>query len=428
MGEFKLMPDSSVAHQRLVAFVLLGLFAMCGQETLAQADWPQFRGPTGQGVAPEADPPVQWGLTENVAWKIAVPGSGWSSPIVYRGRIYLTTAITEESSEPASLRVLCVSAEYGDIIWNREVFAPNGRAPKHSKNTHASSTPIASGKHLYVHFGHLGTACLTTDGDIAWRQEQIDYPPVHGNGSSPVIAGEKLIFNCDGGDDPFVLALHCWTGEVAWKAPRHSEAVKKFSFSTPLVVADGGRELAISPGSGAVCAYDVASGQEVWRVDYGQGYSVVPRPVLGDGVVYVSSGFDKASVYAIRTGGRGNVTDTHLLWKVSRGAPKTPSMLLVGDELVFVSDDGIATCVDAHTGHRHWRQRIGGSVSASPVYAAGRIYITTEEGTTVVIAAGTDYNKLAENRLEERTLASPAIVGESLYIRTAEHLYRLSGK
>lgn len=403
----------------------VGLTLGAGSSLAAQEDWPQFRGPTGQGVAFDADPPLRWSPTENVAWKTPIPGSGWSSPIVYRGRIYLTTAVTDGDGVPTSLRAICVDSETGDIVWNREVFTPGGDAPKHSKNTHASSTPIAVGEDLYVHFGHLGTACLTLDGEVVWRQDQLDYPPVHGNGSSPVVAGDKLVFNCDGGSDPFVVALHRSTGEVAWRAPRETAAAKKFSFSTPLVVADGGRQLAVSPGSGAVIAYDAGTGREVWRVGYGQGYSVVPRPVLGNGLVYVSSGFESASVYAIRTGGRGDVSDTHVAWKASRGAPKTPSMLLVGEELYFVADNGIITCVDGHTGKQHWQERVGGNVSASPVCADGRIYVTTEEGKTLVVAASTEFEKLAENELGERTLASPAVVGDSIFMRTAAHLYRL---
>jgi outer membrane protein assembly factor BamB len=410
------------------ALGLAGTLAGAEPMLAVERDWPQFRGPTGQGTAEGADPPLTWSPTENVAWKTPLPGSGWSSPIVYRGRVYLTTAVTDDDRRPKSLRAIGVDARSGEIVWDHEVFAPDSDAPKHSKNTHASSTPIADGDHLYVHFGPLGTACLTLDGEVLWRQEGIDYPPVHGNGSSPVLAGDKLIFNCDGGRDPFVVALHRSTGEVAWKAPRETSAAKKFSFSTPLVLEDGGRELVVSPGSGAVIAYDAASGEEVWRVDYGQGYSVVPRPVLGEGLLYVSSGFDSASVFAVRTGGRGDVTDTHVAWKASRGAPKTPSMLLVGGELYFVADNGIATCVDARTGQQHWQERIGGNVSASPVYADGRIYITTEDGRTIVIAASREFEKLAENDLGERTLASAAISGKALFIRTASNLYCIADR
>jgi outer membrane protein assembly factor BamB len=406
-----------------LALCLIGLFASASR---SQDDWPQFRGPTGQGIAADsADPPVVWGPTENVAWKTQIPGGGWSSPIVYQGRVYLTSALTGGNGRPTSLRAICVDAESGDIVFEREVYVPDGNAPKHSKNSHASSTPLADGEHVYFHFGHFGTACLTLGGEIVWRQEAIDYPPVHGNGGSPVLAGDKLIFNCDGGEDPFVVALYRATGEVAWRTPRDTDATKKFSFCTPLVLRDGPRELVVSPGSGAVCAYDAQTGEEAWRVDYGEGYSVVPRPVLGDGLIYLSSGYDTASVYAIRTGGRGDVTGTHVAWKTSRGAPKTPSMLLVGQELYFVADNGIVTCVDARTGEQHWQERIGGAVSASPIYAAGRIYITTEAGKTFVLAAGARFEKLAENDLAERTLASAAVGGGSLYIRTASNLYRI---
>src|SRR5688572_12594069 len=302
------MIDSRQTY-RLSVLIAIGAVAGLGRLSHAEDDWPQFRGPTGQGLAAaSADPPVNWGPTENVAWKTPIPGSGWSSPIVYRGRIYLTTALTAEDGRPTSLRAICVDAERGNIVFDREIFVPDGDAPKHTKNSHASSTPLAAGELVYFHFGHFGTACLALDGEIVWRQEAIDYPPVHGNGGSPVLAADKLIFNCDGGEDPFVVALHSSTGEVAWRTPRDTDAAKKFSFCTPLVISDGARDLIVSPGSGAVCAYDAQTGEEVWRVDYGEGYSVVPRPVLGDGLVYLSSGYETASVYAIRTGGRGDVT------------------------------------------------------------------------------------------------------------------------
>ncbi|MHC4623476.1 MAG: outer membrane protein assembly factor BamB family protein [Planctomycetota bacterium] len=389
-------------------------------------DWPQFRGPTGQGVARNADPPLHWSQTDNVVWKKAIPGEGWSSPIVYRGSVYLTAAIVDKHGHPTSLHVLRLDATRGDILWTREAFTPKGSYPKHDKNSHASPTPMMEDGRLYAHFGHMGTACLNVHGKILWRKSNLTYDPKHGNGGSPILCDDKLIFSCDGAKDPFVVALNKFTGDVVWKVNRKpNSAPNKFSFSTPLPVDENGRKVVVSQGSGAVCAYNPDDGKEIWSVDYGSGFSVVPRPVYGHGMVFISTGFNKPNVYAIRVGGHGDVTDTHLVWKAKRGAPKTPSLLLVDRDLYCVSDNGMASCFDAITGSRYWQEKIGGSFSASPVAAHNRIYITTEKGKTFVIRANTKFKILAENDLRERALASPAVSGRALFIRTESHLYRI---
>jgi outer membrane protein assembly factor BamB len=336
--------------------------------------------------------------------------------------------VLTEGGGLSSLRLLCLDPETGSLRWDREALTATARAVKHSKNSHASSTPIAEGDHVYAHFGYLGTACLDLEGNVVWRQTNLFYPPVHGNGGSPVIAGDHLIFNCDGQNDSFVAALNKVSGTLAWKADRNMDVERKFSFSTPLLIREGERTLAVSPGSGAVGAYDTTNGEEVWRVRYGKGFSVVPRPVARDGVVYLSSGFMKPRILAIRVGGHGDVTETHVAWNTRRGAPTTPSPLLHGTELYYVSDGGVASCVDLASGKHHWQERIGGDVSASPVLADGRIYITNEGGKTVVIAASPKFQILAENDLEERTFASAAVVGGAFFQRTESHLYRLESE
>jgi outer membrane protein assembly factor BamB len=389
-------------------------------------DWPQFRGPTGQGIAADANLPLRWSQTENVVWKIPIPGEGWSSPIVYQGSVYLTTALVDKQGHPTSLRAIRLDGAQGKVLWNREVFAQKGSNPKHDKNSHASPTPIAEDDRIYVNFGHMGTACLNVDGRVLWRQSNLKYDPPHGNGCSPILADDKLIFSCDGEKDAFVAALNKSTGAIIWKVERSkTKAGNKFSHSTSLLINENGRKAVICPGSGAVWAYNPENGDEIWRVLYGSGFSVVPRPVHGHGMVFIGTGFGYSNVYAIRTGGNGDVTDTHLAWSAKRGAPKTPSMLLIGKELYFVSDNGLATCVDAVTGKQYWQEKIGGTFSASPVFADGRIYITSEKGKTFVIRAGTEFEKLAENDLSERTLASPAASGRALFVRTESHLYRI---
>lgn len=403
--------------------------ALCSAMALA-ADWLEFRGPTGQGQAGTPGLPRQWSSTSNVVWATAIPGNGWSSPVVSEGRIYLTTAVTEGENPGRSLRLLCLDAQTGGILWNQEVFHPETPGPGiHGKNSHASPTPLVREGRIYVHFGHQGTAALDREGRVLWRQTSLAYPPVHGNGGSPIWVDGLLVFSCDGGSDPFVVALDPVTGDVRWKTPRVTPAQKKFSFSTPLVITNAGRTEIISPGSGAVCAYDPKDGRELWRVRYGEGYSVVPRPVTGHGLVFLASGYDRPVVYAIRPAGvSGDATDSAVVWTAPRGAPNTPSMILHGDELYWVSDAGVASCVDARTGQVHWNERLGGGFSASPIFADGRLYFQNEEGVGFVVEAGKTFRLLARNELGERTLASPAVSDGALFIRTEGHLYRIGDR
>jgi outer membrane protein assembly factor BamB len=389
-------------------------------------DWPEFRGPTGQGHSPAGRVPVRWSATENVAWQVPVPGAGWSSPVLVAGRLYLTTAVSAGDEANLSLRVLCLDATDGKVRWDTEVFTPARPGSRHGKNGFASPTPIARDGRLYVHFGHLGTACLDLAGQVLWRQADLGYSPVHGNGGSPALVGDRLFFSCDGAENPFVVALDAKSGKKLWQTVRDTPAKRKFSFSTPLAIEVDGRSQVISPGSGAVCAYDPADGRELWRARYGEGYSVITRPVFGHGLLFVSSSYDRPVVYAVRpAGAQGDVTDSHVAWTHAKGAPNTPSTILVGDELYFVSDAGIATAVEAKTGKVRWSERLGGDFSASPVFADGRLYFQNETGTGYVVKPGQTYELLAKNDLGERTLASYAVDDGALFIRGEKHLFRI---
>jgi outer membrane protein assembly factor BamB len=394
------------------------------------ADWPQFRGPNGDGIADAKNVPTKWTATEHVAWKRDIPGTGWSSPVVSNDRIYLTTSVTGEGEDaPVSLRAISIDANTGKIVWNVEAIKPDPAATKavHSKNTLASPTPFVDGDRLYVHFGHLGMAALDRDGNILWRQTTITYPPVHGNGGSPVVAEGALIFSCDAAADPFVVALETSTGDVRWKTPRKTSATKTFSFSTPAVIDVDGVRQVVSPGSGMVAAYSPRDGREIWRVGYDEGYSVVPRPVFAHGLLFVSSGFNDPQVLAIDPqGAQGDVTLSNVVWTHERGAPLTPSLLVVADELYMVSDNGVATCLDARTHKVHWTKRLGGDFSASPVYAAGHVYFTNEGGVTHVVKAGTTFESVAKNDVGERTLASLAIVPGAIILRSESSLRRIA--
>ncbi|MDO8541345.1 MAG: PQQ-like beta-propeller repeat protein [Opitutaceae bacterium] len=392
----------------------------------AEAEWPEFRGPTRQGHATGGNLPLEWSTTKNVIWKQPVPGAGWSSPVVSGRQVFLTSGIATGSGGP-SLRTLCLDRETGALQWDTEVFGPAETTGEqvHDKNSPASPTPIVEGERLYVHFGHNGTAGLDRAGRVLWRQDALRYDPEHGSGGSPILVGDRLVFSGDGRRDPFVVALDKATGEVIWKVPRVADARQKFSFCTALLIAVNGQPQIISPGSGAVSAFDPKDGRELWRVRYGQGYSVVPRPVFAHGLLFIATGFNRPDLLAIRPDGEGDVTDTHIAWRTTKGAPLTPSVVVVGDELYAVNDAGIASCWDAKTGQLHWQERLEGNYSSSPLAAEGRIYFQNERGTTTVIEASREFRKLATNHLEERTLASYAVAGRSFFIRTEKHLYRI---
>jgi outer membrane protein assembly factor BamB len=335
----------------------------------------------------------------------------------------MTTASEERGA--ASLRALAFDSQTGREVVNAEVFRIGSARLTNFKNSHASPTPIIDGDRVYVHFGAFGTAALTTAGDIVWKT-RLPYESQHGNGGSPALHGDLLIISCDGSDTAFVIALDTKTGKTRWKTSRRYPADQ--AYSTPLVIRVGDRDQVISVGAYRAAAYELQSGKEIWRVRYDDGFSNVPRPVTAHGLVFIATGFQQPSMLAVRPDGTGDVTKTHVAWSLQRGAPLTPSPLIVGDELYMVSDFGIATCVDAKTGQIHWQQRVGGNYSASPVFADGRIYFQSEEGLTTVIAPGKTFQKLATSQLDGAMLASMAVADGSIFIRTDSHLYRISLK
>ena len=395
----------------LLLFLLIPALCHC-------EDWPEFRGPAGQGHSAERGLPLTWSETKNVKWKVPIPGKGWSSPAIQGDHIWLTAA----ADGGKSLRAIGVDRNSGAILQNVEVFRLKSAATINGKNSHASPTPVLEGDRVYVHFGALGTACVTQSGEIVWKT-RLEYDNgQHGPGGSPVIYENLLIVSCDGQDVQFVAALDKMTGKIRWKRPRAGFQ----AYTTPLIVKLPDGEQVISPGAFRAVAYEPRTGKEIWQVRYGEGFSNVPRPVYGNGLVYICTGFQEPAVLAVRVDGRGDITKSHIAWTLKRGAPLTPSPLLVGDELYVISDNGIATCVDARTGKENWRVRLGGNHSASPIYADGRIYFLSEEGESVVIAPGKQFQALAKNQLDGQTLASMAVSGGSIFVRSQTHLYRLS--
>jgi outer membrane protein assembly factor BamB len=402
----------------------IAVLLLCPLLAAAQ-DWPQFRGPEGQGLSKVTAAPLKWSeSSDNIKWRLPIEGLGWSSPVVLDKHLWLTTA-TEGGK---SLRAVCVDAAAGKLLHNIEVFHAETPGPAHKKNSYASPTPVLDKDRVYVHFGPNGTACLSGEGKILWKQV-LKYNPVHGAASSPALVGELLIISCDGADSPFLIALDRKTGAQRWKSPREPNTdQKKFAFCTPLPIEVGKTLQVVSPFAGGVTSYDPASGRSIWHVRYPNGYSVVPRPVYGHGMVFLSTGFDKPTVIAIKVDGKGDVTETHVAWRMEKGAPLNPSPLLIGEELYLVSDQGIATCADAKTGKVHWQERLGGNFSASPLHVAGNIYFLSEDGVTTVVKADKTFTQVAKNELKGRTFASPAPIEGALFLRTETQLLRIEAE
>jgi outer membrane protein assembly factor BamB len=417
-------------------FALVSTFAFAASAAsclfplaLHAEDWPEFRGPEKQGHSTATGLPTEWSQRKNVAWKAELPGRAWSSPVVVGDVIYMTNAVGQKDStdphDTFSLRVLALNAADGKVLWDTELFkvdSPHAFGV-HGKNSYASPTPIFDNGRIYAHFGHFGTACVNApDGKVLWKNDTVKYSPVHGNGGCPVLVDGLLAFSCDAAQNPFLVALDATNGRERWRTPRKTKAKKTFSFSTPLVIEVNGAKQIISPGSNVLDALDPQTGNVIWSINY-EGYSVIPRPVYGNGVVYFSTGYDRASVIAVRTDGKGDVTRSHIAWTLDRGAPHTPSMLLVGEELYMVADNGMVTCADAKTGKVHYQERVARQTSASPLYADGKIYIQDELGNGYVLKPGRRLDLVSKNELGDKSLASYAVWKNKLLIRTQSALW-----
>ncbi|HVK10852.1 MAG TPA: PQQ-binding-like beta-propeller repeat protein, partial [Gemmataceae bacterium] len=326
------------------------------------------------------------------------------------------------------LRAICVDAASGKVDWNEEALAaPAAEARKiHTKNSPASPTPATDGERIYVHFGHMGTAALDRQGKVLWTRTRIYDKPVHGNGGSSILVDGKLVFNCDALDKQAVVALDVKSGETVWETPRPVKADRPFSFSTPTVIDADGHKLILSVGSDIILALDPA-GKIVWQSKF-SGYSVIPKPVVGQGAVFLSTGYDRPEVRAIKLGGAGDVTRDNGVWVEKKGGPNTPSMILDRTELYMVSDAGLMTCLDAQTGAQVWQERLKGQYSASPILANGKIYLTSETGQGTLVQASRTFNKLGEYDLGEKTFASFAAADGALYVRTESQLYKFMNR
>ena len=398
----------------------------------AHADeWDSFRGPAGDGSSKYENLPTEWSVDKNVSWSKAIPGEGWSSPVVHSNMVFLTAAIPQTDKVVETehdLVVLGLDLLTGDISWKTTVFVQSANAPaRHQKNSHASPTPLVHQGKLYVHFGHQGTACLNLSGKVLWKTIPIEYRPVHGNGGTPIIVNDALVFSVDGAATTKVVALDLANGELKWAFDRKSEAPRKFSFSTPALITVEGKQQIVSAGSDVVHGLDAESGEMIWKVTY-DGYSVIPKPIYKDGLLYVCTSYNTPWIYCIDPGGVGDITGTHVRWSHQKQVPHTPSIIVDAGNIFMVSDRGIGSCLDAKTGDVIWQERIGGNFSASPVLANGLIYLQSEQGDATIIEASRVFKVVSKNTFGERSLASYGVADGTLLIRTSEALYCVQNK
>ncbi|MDX1948844.1 MAG: PQQ-binding-like beta-propeller repeat protein [Pirellulaceae bacterium] len=407
-----------------LALLPLLLFAV---PALAEDNWPQFRGPRGDGHSQSVGLPVTWSEKENVKWKTPIHGKGWSSPVVWGNQIWLTTATADGKEDSA----ICVDKDSGQILFDLKLFENEKPSPLgNALNCYASPSPAIEEGRVYVTWGSYGTACLdTATGKVLWQRRDLPCEHFRGPGSSPILFENLLILHFDGFDFQYVVALDKATGQTAWKTERdvnygtdNGDVMK--AFSTPLVIEAAGKLQLISPTSKAALAYDPRTGKEIWRVRY-TSFSASAMPLFGKGLVFINTGFGKADLLAVKPDGEGDVTNTHIQWTAKKGIGSKPSQLLVGDYIFNVHDSGVANCLSATDGTEIWSKRLGGEFSASPLAAEGRIYYFGQDGNTTVVKAIGEYEELAKNTLDDGFMASPAVTGKALILRTRSALYRI---
>lgn len=392
----------------------------------AGENWPDFRGPTMDGHSDAQDLPGEWSEQKNIRWKTALPGRGWSTPVIWGEQIWLTTA----TSDGKELFALCIDKESGEVTQRIKVFEVVKPEPVNATNSYASPSPVIEEGKVYVHFGTYGTAAINTEtGSIIWKRTDLKLDHKEGPGSSPVLFGNLLILTCDGADVQYMIALDAANGETKWTTKRSVNfgffpGDFRKAYSTPLIAQVDGKPQLITTAAQSAYGYDVESGKELWRFGYG-GFSNASRPVVGQGMMFLNSGYMKPQLFGVKLGGSGNITETNLVWKQTASAPNKPSPLLIDDLFYMISDGGVASCLDTKTGEPVWTKRLGGNFSASPIFAAGRIYVSDQDGKTFVFKPGREYEQLAVNKLDEGCMASPSVSGKAIFLRTKTCLYRI---
>lgn len=429
----------------MLSFLLLNTSIMIVKAS-GDTAWTRFRGPNGQGIAVKAKPPLHWSETNNIAWKVEVPGRGRSSPVLMGDKIWLTISTPKnvqrkrigsddmQTADHATLGAACFNKADGKCLWQITLYEIDNPAPVHFFNSWSTPTPVVEPGRIYCDFGTFGTACLEADtGKILWKQ-QIPLDHQVGPGSSPIIYRDLLILVRDGRDAQFVTALDKNTGQTVWKTNRPPIDTKsgntKKAFATPTIVKAAGKIQMIVQGAHWVVSYDPVSGKEIWRVKHGQGFSMSSTPLFNHDVVYIGTGCMTPELLAIRTDGEGDVTNTNVIWRIKGQIPVMSSPILVDDLIYCVADNGTASCIDSQTGNICWRKQITGTYMVSPVYADGRLYFFNQKGKSTILKTGREFEILAENRLEIEgdLVATPAFVDHAIFLRTDTRLYRIENR
>ena len=403
-------------------------------------NWPGWRGPSGDGVSAGKGIPTKWSSTENIAWRIAVPGEGHSSPIVWGDKVFLTSSLTEKNKRI----LLCIDRLSGQTVWQRDVVQSPPETI-HRLNSRASGTPATDGKQVYVTFmraegdeviapnvgserlitpGKIIVAAYDLDGNEKWKTNVGDFVSAHGFNTCPVLFEDSVILNGDHDGDAYLVALDRQSGRERWRTRREN---KTRSYVTPIIREIDGITQMILSGSLCVASYDPRNGKRHWIVD-GPTEQFVASMVYDGKYVFATGGYPERHTLAIRPGGKGNVTDTHIAWRTTRGAAYVPSPIISGRYLLMVADSGIASCFEARTGKRHWMERLPGGHSPSPVSADGLVYFVSDRGVTTVIRPSETFAVIAKNELGEPVSASPAISQGQIFLRTHQHLYCIGSK
>jgi hypothetical protein len=428
----------------------LGVAALTLAAALPADNWPAFRGPTGDGVSDAKSLPTEWSETKNVRWKTAIHGKGWSSPVVWGDQVWLTTAdeVTRAktlpppktagqpgNAEQVTFFAVCVDRNSGKVLHDIKLAVEKDPAFCHDFNSYASPTPVVEEARVYAHFGSHGTWCLdTATGKPLWERKDLKCNHFRGPGSSPIIYQNLLILIYDGFDVQYVAALDKASGATVWKKDRNIKYASdngdyKKAYATGRVLDVGGRPTLVCPSAEDTIAYDPLTGEELWRFHHLKKATMngAARPVAGHGLLFLTSGHP-SQLMAVKETVGGAVPKEAVVWETDKGVPTRPSLLLVGDLLFMVSDGGVMTCLDAKTGKSYRTERLNGQYTASPVYAAGHIYLANEGGKTMVVKAGKDLEVVATNELKDGCMASPAVSGDALILRTKTSLYSIGAK
>ena len=422
---------------------LLLVFSLVAAIATASAEnWPGFRGPTRQGHSSEKNLPLNWSADTNILWKTPISGEGWSSPIIWNDRVFVTSA----TDNGAQCHIIALDRRSGKILWDTTVFTQNTRR-KEGKNSWATPTPTTDGKAIHAVFGGGGVAAVDADGKLLWKNLDVDFYSRHGLGASPLLHENLLIMPYDGSnpnfdpsqkptdserlgwqipwDKSFVAALDTKTGQRVWTGKR---GLSRIAHISPLIVPIDGAPQLVSGAGDRMQGFNLKTGELIWSI-YTQGEGVAPSPVAGDGMLFASSGFEKTTLRGIKLSNmKGDVTQTHIAWEQIKGVPTQPSPIYVNPRLYAITDGGVVNCYNPQNGDVLWQDRVGGTHSASPVFAAGKLYFLSETGEPTVIDSGETFKVLARNSLNERCQASIAISGGNIFIRSEKAVYCIGQK